>query len=101
MVNHRGKVIKHFQSRFGEPGDKKVLSLERVKNFNVPAMRTLFDTTRSTIISSQVLGYRNHHIRPYHTVLMVILKQQSRPFLYEASVGDILSILEAKVRARE
>ncbi|KAG1656302.1 Tubby [Nymphon striatum] len=107
-------AISYLKKRFGDPEDQKqalwsrLLNLEPVKTFNVPAMRTLLDTARSTTRSLEALGIPE---LSYSAMFTVIVRQRLPSTLDEkwllsscsgnATTEDLLTFLEKRVRARE
>ncbi|KAG1698561.1 hypothetical protein GQR58_005730 [Nymphon striatum] len=86
-----------------------MLALEPVKSFQVSSMRILLDTARSTTRSLESLSIPSSSYAP---MLMIMLRQRLPSMLDEqwllsaghnenATVEDLLSFLESKVRARE
>ena len=86
-----------------------LISLEKVKSENTPAMRRLLDTARSTVRSLEALGIP---MESFSSMLKVLIRQKipssmdtqwllSRPEVDEASADEMLTYLERKVRARE
>ena len=108
-------AIAHLKKRFGVAEDRKqalwaqLISLEKVKSENTPAMRRLLDTARSTVRSLEALGIP---MESFSSMLKVLIRQKipssmdtqwllSRPEVDEASADEMLTYLERKVRARE